>query len=311
MTLACVTGAFGYSGRAIARRLLDRGDDVRTLTRSVHRESPFGERVKAYDLVFDDPAALDRALQGVDVLVNTYWVRFSKAGFSQTEAVENSKRLFAAAAAAGVSRVVHVSITNPSPDSPYEYFRGKAAVEDALRATSLPHSILRPAVFFGGPDVLLNNIAWLLRHFPVFGLAGDGSYRLQPIHVEDFAALVEAETLAEGDRTLPAIGPETWAYRDLVEAIGRAVGHPRPILPLPRWTVLLLARALGAWLGDVLLTSEELDALMDDLLAVEAPPTGRTALGDWLRTHGDGLGLHYANEVGRRRDRRRAYERVG
>jgi len=305
MTTTCVTGAFGYSGRFIAERLLARGDRVRTLTRSPDRESPLRGRVAPSALDFDDPAALVRALAGVDVLVNTYWVRFPAAGCSHAEAVEHSKTLFEAAQAAGVSRIVHVSITNPSADSPYTYFRGKAAVESALAETGVEHSILRPAVFFGGSDILLNNIAWMLRRFPVFGVVGDGAYRLQPIHVEDFAALVERETLAEGDRLVQAIGPETWSYRELVRRIGEAVGRPRPVLRVPRWAALLVARRVGAAVGDVVLTGEELDALRDDLLAVDAPPAGPTGLSAWLDTHAAGLGTRYANELDRRRDRER------
>lgn len=307
MTISCVTGAFGYSGRYIAQRLLARGDEVRTLTRSVGRDSPLQGPVVPFDLAFDDPRGLARALDGVDVLVNTYWVRFSKAGFSHAQAIHNSARLFEAARDAGVSRIVHVSITNPTAESPYTYFRGKAAVEEALAATGIEHSILRPAVFFGGPDILLNNIAWMLRRFPIFGVPGDGSYRLQPIHVEDFAELVEGETREEGARVIQAIGPETWAYGDLVRAIGEAIDHPRPIMRVPRWMALTFASVVGKIQGDVVLTAEELDALMDDLLAVDSPPVGSTRLSAWLAAHADRLGISYANELDRRRDRRKAY----
>jgi NADH dehydrogenase len=228
-------------------------------------------------------------------------VRFSKAGFSQSRAVENTRRLFAAAKRADVSRVVHTSITNPNEHSPYEYFRGKARLEAALRETGLAHSILRPAVFFGGADVLLNNIAWLLRRFPVFGIVGDGSYRLQPIHVEDFATLVAAESEAHGDRLVDAIGPETYAYRELVETIGRAIGAERPIWRLPRWLGLGIAQALGFVLGDVLLTGDEIDALADGLLCTDSRPAGTTRLSEWLPAHADELGTVYANELARRR----------
>lgn len=301
MATFCITGAYGYSGRYIASRLLDEGHRVRTLTRSGAQDDPFDGRVPAYPMDFEDAAALDQALSDVDVLVNTYWVRFSKAGFSQTLAVENTQRLFEAARRAGVSRVVHTSITNPSEDSPYEYFRGKARLEAALVESGLPHSILRPAVFFGGSDVLLNNIAWLLRRFPVFAIVGDGAYRLQPIHVEDYARLVVEEAGRDGNRRIDAIGPETYSYRELVELIGRAIGAERSIRRVPRWVGLSLAKALGVALGDVLLTGEEIDALADDLLCTDSPPAGTTALSDWLPAHAETLGTTYANELARRR----------
>jgi len=310
MSLFCVTGAFGYSGRFIAEELLAAGHQVRTLTGSMQRENPFGDQVAVFPLAFDDPEALGAALAGVDVLVNTYWVRFSEAGFSQSVAVENTRRLFEAAVAAGVGRVVHVSITNPSLDSPYEYFRGKARLEQALVAAGLPHSILRPAVFFGGPDILLNNIAWMLRRFPVVGVFGSGQYRIQPIHVVDFARLVVEESFAGGERVIDAIGPETFTYRELVETIGRAIGKRRMIVGLPPWLMLAFARVMGALLRDVLVTREEVLALMDGLLATESPPAGTTQLSGWLEQHARTLGRRYGNELARRRDRKREYARL-
>ena len=302
-----VTGAFGYSGSYIARRLLDAGHAVRTLTNSSDRAGELRGRIAAFPLDFDDEAGLARALDGVDVLYNTYWVRFSKAGFSQSRAVENAQRLFAAARRANVGRVVHLSVLNPSPKSPWEYYRGKARMEEALRATGLPHSILRPAVLFGGPDVLINNIAWMLRRFPVFAIFGSGEYRVQPIHVEDLADLAVAEGRERGDRLIDAIGPETYAYRDLVAEIGRAIGHARPLISVPRPVGRLVGGALGAALRDVVITDEEIGALMDGLLAADSQPVGKTRLSSWMRAHPDELGTRYASELERRRDRKRAY----
>ncbi len=143
-----VTGAFGYSGKYIAKRLLDQGQVVRTLTNSTRRANPFGDRIVASPYHFDDPSALAAALEGIDVLINTYWVRFDHRNFTHSLAVENTLKLFSAARQAGVGRVVHVSITNPSEDSALPYFRGKARLERALRDSGLPYSILRPAVLF-------------------------------------------------------------------------------------------------------------------------------------------------------------------
>ena len=302
-----VTGAFGYSGSYIAQRLLAAGRTVRTLTRSPDRAHELAGRVEVFPLDFEDAAGLARALDGVDVLYNTYWVRFSRAGFSQTEAVLNVSRLFAAASGACVRRVVHVSITNPSLDSPWEYFRGKARMERALQGSGLAHSILRPAVLFGGADVLINNIAWMLRRFPVFGVFGAGDYELQPIHVEDLADLAVSEGAASGCRVIDAIGPETFTYRDLVSTIGGAIGHRRPLVSVPRLVGRLFSEVLGLALRDVVVTDEEIGALMGGLLATDSDPVGEVRLSEWLCTHGEELGVRYANELARRRDRRRAY----
>lgn len=184
-----VTGAYGYSGRQIAQRLLDRGCAVRTLTNSPPRPTLLGGAVTAAPFNFDQPEKLVESLRGASTLYNTYWVRFNYRGFTHVMAVENTLRLFAAAKAAGVGRVVHVSICNPSEDSPLEYYRGKARLERALVESGLSYAILRPAVIFGEEDILINNIAWMLRHLPVLGIFGKGDYRMQPIHVADLAHL--------------------------------------------------------------------------------------------------------------------------
>lgn len=299
--LHAVTGAFGYSGRTIAARLLDGGHRVITLTNSLHRANPFGERVKAYPLNFNDPDRLAGALRGVKVLYNTYWVRFNHRSFSHAEAVQNTRALFAAARTAGLERVVHISITNPSVDSELEYFRGKGELEADLRASGLSYAILRPAVLFGREDILINNIAWMLRRFPVFGIFGSGEYRLQPIHVDDLAELAVEQGAKRENTVIDAIGPETFSYRELVAAIGEAIGRPRPIVSIPPSVGYGLSLLLGKLVGDVVLTRDEIRGLMAGLLHVDARPTGTTRLTGWAVEHRDQLGVRYASELARRR----------
>ena len=251
--------------------------------------------------------AVLRSLEGVQVLYNTYWVRFNYSDFRHSQAVDNTRALFAAARRAGVSRVVHVSITNPSEDSSFEYFRGKALLERELMESGLSYAILRPAVLFGGEDILINNIAWVLRHLPIFGVFGAGHYRLQPIHVYDFADLAVAQGVGHANRTIDAIGPETYSYRELVRALARIIGVRRPIVSVPSQLGYVTGWLLGRLLGDVLVTREEIQGLMQDLLATESEPTGEMKLSSWAREHGATLGKRYATELGRRRNRRVAY----
>jgi uncharacterized protein YbjT (DUF2867 family) len=302
-----VTGAFGYSGRYIAERLLRAGRQVRTLTGSPDRAHPFGDRVEVHPFNFDHPERLAGSLEGARVLYNTYWVRFNHADFRYSQAVDNTRVLFAAARRAAVSRVVHVSITNPSEDSPLEYFRGKALLERDLRESGLSHAILRPALFFGGEDILINNIAWALRHLPVFGVFGAGHYRLQPIHIHDFADLAVAQGVERGDRTIDAIGPETYRYRELVRELARILGVRRPIVSVPPRLGYAAGWLLGKLVGDVVITRDEVEGLMQGLLATGSEPAGRTKLSTWAREHAATLGRRYATELGRRRNRREAY----
>ncbi len=310
MATHAVTGAYGYSGRHIAGRLLEAGHEVRTLTNSPDRPNPFGHSVPAHPLAFDDPPRLAAALEGVDVLHNTYWVRFNHDDFGHAEAVDNTLRLFEAARRAGVRRVVHISITNPSLESELEYFRGKARLENALRESGLSHVILRPAVLFGGDDILVNNIAWALRRLPVFGIPGDGHYRLQPIHVDDLADLAVDQAARTANTILHAIGPETFTFRQLVSSIGRIIGRRRPIIPLHPRLAHLPISLLGRLVGDVILTRAEIAGLMQGLLCTDSEPTGATPLTRWAYEHRHHLGASYASELARRRNRTRAYEEL-
>ncbi len=307
MATHVVTGAFGYTGKYITERLLAAGVTVRTLTNSPNRANPFGDRVEVHPFHFDEPERLAASLEGVEVLYNTYWVRFNHRLFSHAEAVRNTLTLFEAAKRAGVRRIVHTSITNPSEDSPLEYFSGKAVLERALRESGMSYAILRPTVIFGKEDILINNIAWTLRRFPVFGVFGDGNYRLQPIHVEDFADLAVAEAGRTEDGTIDAIGPETFSYRELAKTIGGIIGCPRPVVPVPKWLGYAAGWVIGKWTGDVTITRDEIEGLMADLLYTTSPPAGNTKLTEWTKAHADALGRNYASEVARRVDRKSEY----
>lgn len=298
-----VTGAFGYSGRYIAKRLLQAGHRVITLTNSLRRENPFGEQVRAFPFHFDQPSRLRESLQGVDVLINTYWVRFDHRLFSHQEAVTNTKILFRAAREAGVHRIVHVSITNPDLASDLPYFHGKAELELDLTSLGVSSCILRPPVLFGKEDVLINNIAWSLRHLPVFGVFGSGDYKLQPIYVDDLAAVAVEKAVGEGNEVVNAIGPETFTYRELAEVIRRSLGLKRVIVGVPPGLGYWGCRMVGLWVRDVVITREEICGLMAGRLYVDAPPLGTTRLTEWIHRHKETLGRHYTSEMARRTDR--------
>ena len=307
-TLHAVTGAFGYSGKYIAKHLLDRGYEVITLTNSPNRENPFAGRVKPFPFNFDNKEELAESLRGVSVLYNTYWVRFNHKLFKHADAVRNTERLFEAAKEANVERIVHISITNPSGDSPLEYFSGKARLERALADSGISHAILRPTVLFGKEDILINNIAWVLRHLPVFGVFGNGEYHLQPIYVNDIAALAVEMGAKRDNVTIDAIGPETFTYRELVKVIGETIGIKRPLISVPPAVGYFTSWILGKFIGDVIITQEEIKGLMADLLHVDSPPVGTTRLTDWMREHADSLGRRYTSELARRKDTTHQYQ---
>ena len=291
-----VTGAFSYSGKYITKRLLERGEEVITLTGHPNRPDPFNGRVKAYPLDFDE-AGMTGSLKGVDVLVNTYWVRFDKGENTQPRAVENTRKLVNAAKAAGVKRVVHTSITNPSAESPLPYFWGKAANEKTVRESGMSYAILRPTVLVGNEDILINNIAFLLKRFPFFALPGDGSYRLQPVYVDDLAELAVEGVYSTENYVIDAVGPDILTFKEMVELIGEKIGAKRPLISVPPRLALFAAQFLSLFVGDVILTPEEVDGLMSGLLVSKEPPRGKTHLADWLEKNKDKLGTKYASEL--------------
>ncbi len=309
-----VTGAYGYSGKYIAKRLLDEGYEVRTLTNSYNRSNPFGNKVKAFPFNFENIENLVESLNDASVLYNTYWIRFDfsddKIKFNHHIAVENTLKLFNAAKVAGIRRIVHVSITNPSEDSHLEYFSGKAKLEKALIDSGLSYAILRPTILFGKEDILINNIAWLLRTFPVFGVFGDGNYKLQPIYVDDLAKLAVEQGKRTENVIIDAIGPETFTYRELVKKIGESIGKKRPVVSIPDSLGYFIGSLIGKIVGDVTITYEEIEGLKDNLLFTNSFSTSSTKLTEWAKKYASQLGKRYSSELARRKNRTKAYNEL-
>ncbi len=293
-----VTGAFSYSGSAIARELQAAGRTVRTLTGHPDR-APKGTSIEVRPLDFDDPIGLAESLQGANTLYNTYWVRFARGQLDHPTAVANSRTLFHAARRAGVKRIVHVSITHPATDSPYPYFRGKAEAERALAELGVSYAVIRPAILFGGDGVLLNNIAWLLRRIPVFAVGGTGQYRIRPVHIDDLARLCLEVGASAATTVTEAVGPDRPTFTELVHAIKHAVGSNSAIVHVPGAVLPAVSTAVGVVLRDVLLTGDEYRAMADGLADTDGPATGRISLLAWVAQNGQSLGRRYASELDR------------
>jgi uncharacterized protein YbjT (DUF2867 family) len=294
-----VTGAFSYTGKYVTRLLLAHDREVMTLTGHPDRKSEFGSRVKALPFDFEHPGRLASSLEGVDTLYNTYWVRFDHGQTTFIQAVRNTQALFRAAKQAGVRRIVHTSITNPSLDSPLPYFRGKAQLENDLQELGVSFAILRPTVLFGLEDILINNIAYLVRTFPFFPIPGDGEYRMQPIFVEDYARLAVQLGSSREDCILDAIGPDIFSFNHLVELIAGSLVRRPWLIHLPPSLVLPLSEIIGWWMKDVTLTWDEYHGLSAGLLISSQEPTGRTRLADWLMANASQVGSRYASELER------------
>jgi len=294
-----ITGAFSYTGKYATRVLLDRGYRIRTLTYHTERENHFGDKVQVFSYSFNNPERLTETLRGASTLINTYWVRFPRGAYTFESAIQNTRALITAAKRAGVRRIVHVSIANPSLQSPLGYYRGKAQLEQALVESGLAYTILRPTVIFGLEDILINNIAWFVRHFPVFAIPGDGRYRIRPIFVEDMARLIADAAEHEGNAVLDAVGPETYTFKELVSHIAEQLRKRVRLVHVPMSAAYLATRMAGWLVGDVVLTWEEYKGLMAGLLAPEGPATGETCLSQWLAANREHVGRRYASEIAR------------
>lgn len=297
--LQVVTGASGFTGKYITARLLAQGKKVKTITGHPHRQHPFGDRLIVVPFNFDDPSALIRSLEGATTLYNTYWVRFPYGDVTFEKAVENSKTLIRAAEEAGVRKIVHISIANADEGSPFPYYKAKAVVERLITGSRLSYAVIRPTVLFGTEGILINNIAWLLRKFPLFAVPGSGDYRLQPIYVDDVAELAVSAASEGSNLVVDSGGPETFTYNDLVRLIAAKIGSRARIVHLNPAVALRASRLVGKMVDDALLTRDELDGLMADLLVAKGPPAGKTRLSQWLAENAATLGTAYASEIER------------
>jgi uncharacterized protein YbjT (DUF2867 family) len=294
-----VTGAFSYTGKYITRRLMDAGRRVRTITGHPNRANPFGKQVEIASMDFQNPASLIESLRGASVLYNSYWVRFSHGRVTFDEGVSNSRILIQAAREAGVRRIVHLSIANPSMDSHLPYYSGKAQVEKAIVDSGLSYAILRPTVIFGAEDILINNIAWFVRRFPVFAIPGSGQYQIQPIFVEDIADLAVSAARQQSNLVLDAVGPQVFTFEELVRRIAKGIRAKARLIHVRPGVALWMLRLVEPIVGDVILTREEIEGLMANLLVSKEPATGQTRFTEWLAQNASILGTKYASELAR------------
>lgn len=277
------------------------GKRVRILTLTGHpnREKLFNGEVTALPFNFDNPSQLTKSLQGVTTLYNSYWIRFPYGQVTFNRAVENTRTLIECAEEAGIRRIVHISITNASEESPFPYFRGKGLVEKIIIHSKLSYAIIRPTVIFGAEGILINNIAWHLRRLPIFAVPGPGDYRIQPVFIEDLAEIAVSAAQRDDNIVMDAVGPDIYTFDELVRLISGKIRRRVWIVHLTPRLVLLFTKLLGYALRDIVITRDEVAGLMSNLLISEGSPMAKTRLSEWLEQNADNVGVKYASELER------------
>jgi len=297
--LNVVTGSFGYIGKYITRKLLELGEEVKTITTHPDKPNPFGNAVKAFAYKFDNPKELTKSLQGAETLYNTYWIRFEYDNQTYQQTIKNTITLFNCAKEAGIKRIVHISVTNASVNSDLPYYSGKAEQENALINSDVPYNIVRPTLVFGDEDILVNNIAWLIRKFPLFPIFGDGAYRVQPVFVGDVASIAIESSKENKSLILDAIGPESFTFQEFVQLIASHIKPDIKLLHISPTIGIMFGKLIGLVLRDNILTRNELKGLMDEMLTSKQKPNGTTAFSDWLISNKEKIGSIYSSEIKR------------
>jgi uncharacterized protein YbjT (DUF2867 family) len=284
----------------VTGRLLPR-HAVRSLT-SRPQKNRFGDRVRSVLYDFARPERMDEAFEGAATFVHSYYIRFPRAGDTFERAVERAGTLLDRARRAGVRRIVHVSVSNADEASDLPYYRNKGRLERLVRESGLEFAILRPALVFGPGDILLNNIAWFLRRAPVFGVFGDGAYRVQPVSLDGFGALIaEAVESPASGATTDVAGPIDHTYLEILRLIRTAVGSRAALLRMPAPLALAASWATGFIVRDVILTRDEAQGLTREYLYSPNPRRVGMSLEEWLaRDDVRGyLGRSYVSELAR------------
>jgi len=266
--LLVVGGCTGLVGRAVLREF---GPTHRI--RSLHRRPTEAEASGGVEVVAGDAREIadwGPYLRGVDTVLNLAWYREPRHRHF-VRLADGLLRLVRDAEAAGVRRFVHVSVPDAPPrmETDLPYLAQKRRVDRAIEASRLSYAIVRPTMLFGPRDVLLTVMLRTIQRYHRFPMFGDGLYHVSPIATGDLAAILRREG-ERGARTNVMVGgPERWVYRDLTDAMFRALGRSPRYVRLSPANSVRLASFLER-VGSSLLYAYEVEWLLADLLGL--PP---------------------------------------
>jgi len=285
-----VTGGTGFIGRHVVARLAEGGEPVRVAARGSRKaDLPSSVEQVTADIVSGE--GLAEAMAGADRVAHLVAVITEKGGQRFDAVIRGgTANVVSEAEKAGVKKLVYVSAIGAAQDPKYPYWHAKWQAEQAVAASNLNYTILRPSLVFGPEDDFFNRLQRLIRRAPIVPVAGDGKTRFQPIWVEDVVSCVVA-CLNEGvhDREIVEIGgSEYYTYNEIIDLIRRKVGTRKPKVHVPLWAMRPGARVLQAVLPSPPVTTDQLAMLSkDNATALDAVPK---AFGFTPMSLRDGLG---------------------
>ena len=294
--LNLVTGAFGFTGKYISDLLIKKGEKVRTLT-SKTDINLYNENIEVFQYNFEDKEYLIKAMSGAEKLFNTYWIRFPYKSHTFEKVVFRTKILIDCAKEADIKKIIHISVSNANSKSKLNYFKYKGIVEEMIKDSKIDYFILRPTIIFGKESILINNIAWFLRKFPIFIVFGKGKYLVQPIFIEDIAKIAVLESDNSANKIIDIVGPEVFEFKEMVNFIKTKISSKCKILYLPTFLFQIFIPILNFLTKDVVLTKEELKALKENLLYSKEEPIGQKKFTDWIEENKFDVGKEYFSEL--------------
>ncbi len=275
-----VVGGTGFIGRQLVERLVRRGVSVRTVSRRARADSVPATHIERVVGSIEDPATIERAVDGTDAVVNLVGTTAAKSA-TQFYALHRDapRRLAEAARRAGVRRLVHVSAMGIGLEAPSLADRSKAAGEHAVREVFPDADFVRPALVYGPGDHFFTRFAELARSAPAIPMIGHGRTRFQPIHVEDIAEAMARllEQPRSHGRVFELGGSEIFSFRELVEGLCRAIGRRPWLVPIP-FPVAEAGAYATQWLPRPPLTVDQVRLLKTDKV-IRDPGSAPAALG--------------------------------
>lgn len=281
-----VTGASGFIGQPLVRRLLDEGHFVRAMVRRTPGAGSANPKLEYAVGDMTDHDSLDRAAQGVDAIVHLACATgIADPAIVQAVNVDGTRALIDAAKRHGVRRFVFVSTISATRERMGPYGRTKREGEEMVAASGLEWVTLRPSLVYGASDIgLFATLAAYLRKLPVVPVIGDGRIELDPVHVEDVNTVI-VQCLTRFDvtgRTYDVLGPEHVTFNDFLGIVSRSLGVNKPTVNLPGPIALLMASVFG-------MISKRPPISVDNVLGMISParvdraPLARDFAIDWIR----------------------------